>query len=721
MPNAKIEVAVAGILGLAGGYVWKRYANRFIRMVKVYMHYTPSNKNADEWTFVVDASKIIYVHEALTLFLEAYNRKFHASLSLQDLSAVIPPSNNVLRNEKKISQLLLDNTCELYVREKAIPDVRPLLELAQKHKERQEWRSAKPCTWRYIALFMVCLVWEAVLNELDNKNTQAALGLMQLYIQANAFAKAKELGTLFIEKQFDVEINLLLVECDFHLRAYKEALARLEQLRSSKKHQERIENWRAKVLFESGDVKKAIAIVRQRLIDSNEFDLEAIALYSRIAHTRGHELEAMQMILKVLTERSKDKRIQAQFAEYLNAKNGFKHLTQVLDTTTATTAPAYAYLATMAKDHGAIDGCIKCFVQSVNMCPNNASYVLNLVHALEISLEYEKAYQCIVQFCQKNDKKAVGNLICTMVLSILERFPTLLSSKGPLPYELIWTKEGFVQNSHVYQEDMKKKLLEEESWDLLALLFTLVKILFLEGCMTFLPQIITLIEPLRMQYGHHLHQTTIRNEHAYYCCIVQLLCIPEPSLSPISQDDILYVCGDSHTLPTAWRQLEISKSSYRLVPALVTGLKHWHLRPSTNFYPQKNFDNVVQSLPRKARVVFLFGEIDCREGILSVEEGMESTISIFLNKLRQVVAMYEFEAYIHPVVPVLNETRHLVVQYNRIFRKLVERSTFCKWIDCFDEFLDGNEQLQSCFHLDGTHLHPSYISSCLKKGLSQHL
>ncbi len=27
-----------------------------------------------------------------------------------------------------------------------------------------------------------------------------------------------------------------------------------------------------------------------------------------------------------------------------------------------------------------------------------------------------------------------------------------------------------------------------------------------------------------------------------------------------------------------------------LRPALVTGLKHWHLRPESNFYPKKNFE-----------------------------------------------------------------------------------------------------------------------------------
>lgn len=57
-----------------------------------------------------------------------------------------------------------------------------------------------------------------------------------------------------------------------------------------------------------------------------------------------------------------------------------------------------------------------------------------------------------------------------------------------------------------------------------------------------------------------------------------------------------------------------------LHPALVTGLKHWHLRKESNFYPKANFWNVLQRIPAGSRVVFVLGEIDCREGILRAVE-----------------------------------------------------------------------------------------------------
>ncbi|CAM9501696.1 unnamed protein product, partial [Sphacelaria rigidula] len=159
---------------------------------------------------------------------------------------------------------------------------------------------------------------------------------------------------------------------------------------------------------------------------------------------------------------------------------------------------------------------------------------------------------------------------------------------------------------------------------------------------------------------------------AYYCCIAQLLSSANgndttpPMISPQefpqecpaakegegsgssassgasgdSVEEAVYVCGDSHTLTPAWRQVTVGTSRRVLKPALVTGLKHWHLRPESNFYPKKNFERELEKIPNGSAVVFMFGEIDCREGILlaveklrysTVEKGMEHTASIFIK------------------------------------------------------------------------------------------
>jgi len=45
-------------------------------------------------------------------------------------------------------------------------------------------------------------------------------------------------------------------------------------------------------------------------------------------------------------------------------------------------------------------------------------------------------------------------------------------------------------------------------------------------------------------------------------------------------------------------------------------------RDESTFYPKFNFYNVVRTIPEGANVVFQFGEIDCREGIVFAVQKM---------------------------------------------------------------------------------------------------
>ena len=66
-----------------------------------------------------------------------------------------------------------------------------------------------------------------------------------------------------------------------------------------------------------------------------------------------------------------------------------------------------------------------------------------------------------------------------------------------------------------------------------------------------------------------------------------------------------------------------------------TGVKAWHLRKESDFYPKYGFNKLAESIPRGSCVIFMFCEIDCREGILrayekaryeSIEDGMKVSI-----------------------------------------------------------------------------------------------
>ncbi len=79
-----------------------------------------------------------------------------------------------------------------------------------------------------------------------------------------------------------------------------------------------------------------------------------------------------------------------------------------------------------------------------------------------------------------------------------------------------------------------------------------------------------LTEPIRA--GRELHTTTIRNEHAYYCCIAQLFAYHS---LPLPRQPPLYIIGDSHSLTTGWQSVRwgAEQQQHLVHMLLVTGLK----------------------------------------------------------------------------------------------------------------------------------------------------
>jgi len=253
----------------------------------------------------------------------------------------------------------------------------------------------------------------------------------------------------------------------------------------------------------------------------------------------------------------------------------------------------------------------------------------------------------------------------------------------------------------------------ESELDVLALCYTVVKVLYAAGALSVLPRLVNLIEPLREVKD--LHLTRVRNENAYYCCVAQLLSTLPPSLPALPP---LFVAGDSHSLAPAWRTLRYKGSQHLLVPRLVTGCKIWHLREASDFFTKANFHTATRSIPDGAPVVCIFGEIDCREGLLVAVErarypdlaaGIAYTISIYMKVLRNLAKERRFRLLVHPVPPVLNETRHIVTQFNAQLKAAVEAEPATFWLDFFPSLLQGDGGLKESLKLDGTHLHPSYV------------
>jgi hypothetical protein len=93
-----------------------------------------------------------------------------------------------------------------------------------------------------------------------------------------------------------------------------------------------------------------------------------------------------------------------------------------------------------------------------------------------------------------------------------------------------------------------------------------------------------------------------------------------------------------------------------------------------------------------------------------LEEGAQVTIQIFIDVLMELRQKYKWNIYIHPVVPVLNETRNIVKQFNEVYKEHVMRTPGLHWLDFFGDLLtpDGTG-FNTAYELDGTHMNPTYL------------
>ena len=90
---------------------------------------------------------------------------------------------------------------------------------------------------------------------------------------------------------------------------------------------------------------------------------------------------------------------------------------------------------------------------------------------------------------------------------------------------------------------------------------------------------------------------------------------------------------------------------------------------------------------------------------------METIVLIYLNVLRDLQKKHQWTVYVHPVLPVLDLTRPIVMQFNKILAEALEKEPTLHWLDFVCALLtEGGYALKDAFKLDGTHVHPSYVT-----------
>ena len=222
-----------------------------------------------------------------------------------------------------------------------------------------------------------------------------------------------------------------------------------------------------------------------------------------------------------------------------------------------------------------------------------------------------------------------------------------------------------------------------------------------------------------------------------------------------TQHPPIFVVGDSH-VSLSWQTLCINNHSsktsccYRTaVPFPATGIKAWHVRPTTLFFTHTNLHTCLHRLPpivegvggkiRRRTIIISAGEIDCREGIggsllqgyyHDCKDAITRTVIDYLTSLTNIAHEYNLQILVMPVAPHAyrsqkngkstgrarrRETTHL---WNETLRRCLHRPNNNDDDDVVDPssiydgiyLLDYHESLQQ---LDanspvGYVLHPSY-------------
>ena len=529
----------------------------------------------------------------------------------------------------------------------------------------------------------------------------------------------------------DVENRLLLSDAhwlaeeeDEAISATRSALDVMDQSKRPKKTKS-VSIKLGMQLFKAGHRQEGGSLLT-KLLQQDQEDQEALKAYGQAALALGQVEDALKIYLRLVVAKPDDKDIRRLLSKTLKSAEALDFLRSHLEPSPAT-ASALAFLASTVKDFSGVKEAIALYVQCVQHVPASSSYALNLMHLHELTLDFAPALAALYAHCETNPSTTVG----TISLAELSALLPVESDLG----SALWKKPSAAAIASFAASPPPSALPDlppetgaeapdpsglkpagtynETELDVLALGYTAVKVLYVAGALSCLPKLIELVESARKVKD--LHLTRVRNENAYYCCIAQLMTsmpLPLPTLPP------LYVVGDSHSLAPAWRTVSYAGSPHLLVPRLVTGCKIWHLREASDFFPRYNFDAAVKSIPDGAPVVFIFGEIDCREGLLvavermrypDLEAGVAHTVKIYMSVLRALAASRRFKVLVHPVPPVLNETRHIVTLFNRHLRDAVKKEKSLHMLDFFDRLLtpDGGA-LADGLKLDGTHMHPDY-------------
>lgn len=306
----------------------------------------------------------------------------------------------------------------------------------------------------------------------------------------------------------------------------------------------------ARAYLVRGEADMAIALLQGVLRENMDHD-EALTEYAVLLYPLGDDQaeEAMSIIIGVLARHPKDKRAKEVFATLMKQPTGMTVLKNVA-ASAFNDSSALIYLGTCLKEFSVIDSSLSLFKEALSIDPVNPGHVLIYMHALELldnTRDILLALTSLLGSFQDGPTSLVFSPTlfhyCSSVIPVLDGKCESANVPNLLP-------PSSAQLETVTQYS-------DNDLQLLACLFTAVKVMFVKGHLQVLPPLLAYLAPLYK--GGDLPRTCVRNEAAYYGCVSRLMQLMPSTLNSMcqAQDSSVYFLGDSHCLPPAWRHIQL--------------------------------------------------------------------------------------------------------------------------------------------------------------------
>jgi len=255
--------------------------------------------------------------------------------------------------------------------------------------------------------------------------------------------------------------------------------------------------------------KKEAAGLIEIVIKEDEGNADALYEYAKIAKDFGKFGNALALLLRCIVVDQTNKNVKREICASMMRPDGFDLLSAQFPLT-ASTAPAYAFLSNVVRDHGGVVESKRLLGMCYELEKENAAYALNYIHGRELLQDYEGAWETCKDYLRNSGKQGeeMGCQDCLELIKDTDCFGKVGGEVGDL---IICGDSG-----------TKQKYTDTEQ-DVLAVYFVMCKILYLCGNFGLLPRVVEFVRSWSGRSESNLAKTTIRNENAYFMCVTQLL------------------------------------------------------------------------------------------------------------------------------------------------------------------------------------------------------